>query len=108
MDAIARDVRGAARSILRRPGFSLLVVGILGLGIGASAAILTIVYVLLVRPLPFKDADRLVMLRSRVGADLGKLALREVQDARTGRPALRWPRGVLPLAVQPHGKRQCA
>jgi len=77
LDAISRDVRGAARSAVRRPGFSLLVVAILGLGIGASATILTIVYVLLVRPLPFNEADRLVLVRTRVGADTGKVALRE-------------------------------
>jgi predicted permease len=77
LDSIVRDIRGACRSAVRRPGFSLLVVAILGLGIGASATILTIVYVLLVRPLPFKEADRLVLLRTRVGAEAGKLALRE-------------------------------
>ena len=77
LDSIGHDVRGAVRSAFRRPGFSLLVTVILGLGIGASATILTIVYALLVRPLPFKDADRLVILRTRVGRDLGKVALRE-------------------------------
>jgi hypothetical protein len=67
----------ALRVLVRRPGLSLLVTAILGLGIGASVTIVTMIDVLLVRPLPFKDADRLVLIRSRAGSDIGKISLRE-------------------------------
>ena len=78
--------RDATRLLTRRPGFSLVVTAVLALGVGACATILTIVYVLLLKPLPFKDADRLVVLGTRVGNEEGKIALREyrllVQEAR--------------------------
>jgi predicted permease len=79
-------LREAARLLTRRPTFSLLVTAVLGLGVGACATILTMVYVLLLKPLPFKDPDRLVVLETRVGNEAGKIALREyrlvVQEAR--------------------------
>lgn len=56
------DVRYAFRGMRRRPGFSAGVVGTLALGIGAAAAIFTYADALLLRPLPYRDADRLVTL----------------------------------------------
>jgi len=52
----------AVRSLRRRPGFALAVIGTLALGIGSTTAIFTIVDGLMLRPLPFRDADRLVSL----------------------------------------------
>jgi len=72
-----QTMRATLRMLMRRPSFRIVVIGVLGLGIGACVTIITIIYVLLVRPLPFRDADRLVMLRARVGNDIGKIALRE-------------------------------
>jgi hypothetical protein len=73
--------------LARRPTFTLLVTAVLGLGVGACATILTMVYVLLLKPLPFKDPERLVVLQTRVGNEDGKIALREyrlvVQEARS-------------------------
>jgi hypothetical protein len=57
---MAADVRHALRQMRRRPGFSVLAVATLGLGIGATTALFAVVYGLLVRPLPFR-ADRLSM-----------------------------------------------
>ena len=54
------DGRHALRQMRRRPGFSVLAVITLGLGIGATTALFAVVYALLVRPLPF-DADRVSM-----------------------------------------------
>jgi len=63
MAAVARvDLRLAIRSITRKPLFTLVVVGTLALGIGASTAIFGIVDALLVRPLPFPDSQRLVSI----------------------------------------------
>lgn len=55
----AADVRHAGRQLLRRPGYSSILVITLGLGIGATVALYSVVNDLLVRPLPFAQEDRL-------------------------------------------------
>jgi predicted permease len=55
-----QDVRYGARMIRRSPGFAALVVVILGLGIGINTVMFSLVNAVVVRPLPFHDADRLV------------------------------------------------
>jgi predicted permease len=57
-----RDLKHAARSLRRAPGFTLTVVTTLALAIGASAAIFSVVNAVLLRPLPFPNADRLVYI----------------------------------------------
>jgi putative ABC transport system permease protein len=59
-------LRRAARSLARRPGLSLLAIATLGLGIGANTAIFSMVNVALLKPLPFPDSERLVMVWSTV------------------------------------------
>ncbi len=56
------DFRHAARSLGRAPGFTLIVVATLALAIGANAAIFSVVNVVLLKPLPFPNADRLVFI----------------------------------------------
>ena len=57
-----RDLRQGARRLGRSPGFSLSVVLILGLGVGAVAALFTVVHAVLLQPLPFPAQDRLVQI----------------------------------------------
>jgi putative ABC transport system permease protein len=59
MANLADDIRYAIRVLLKRPGFSAVAVLTLALGIGATTAIFTVVHAVLLRPLPFRDADRL-------------------------------------------------
>ncbi|HSE67949.1 MAG TPA: ABC transporter permease, partial [Gemmatimonadales bacterium] len=66
---ILNDLRYAARSLRRAPGFTLAAVLTLGLSIGATSAIFNVVNSVLLRPLPFADARRLVFLREADHAD---------------------------------------
>ncbi len=63
LESVLRDVRYAARGLLRSPGFSLVVVLTLGVGIGANAAVFSFVNAVLLRPLPYPEADRLVSVQ---------------------------------------------
>jgi ABC-type antimicrobial peptide transport system permease subunit len=56
------DLRHATRALLRSPGFTATAVVTLAVGIGGSAAIFTLVNRVVLNPLPFRDADRLVLL----------------------------------------------
>lgn len=60
LDVLRQDLRYAFRSFNRSPGFALTVVLVAALGIGANTAVFTITDLVLVRPLPFESADRLV------------------------------------------------
>jgi putative ABC transport system permease protein len=62
-DVIGQDVRYAARALRRRPGFVAVVVLTLALGIGATTALFSVVNGVLLRPLHFPDAERLVEIR---------------------------------------------
>ncbi len=61
-EAIFQDLRYAARGLAKSPGFSALVILTLALGIGATTAIFSVVYGVLLRPLPFPNPDRLVAI----------------------------------------------
>src|SRR5436189_6453535 len=62
MSTLAQDVRYAIRAFIGNPGFTLAAVLSLALGVGANTAIFSIASALLLHPLPYKDADRLVIL----------------------------------------------
>jgi len=64
-DSLGRDLRYALRGLPRRPAFTLAAVLTLALGIGATTAIFSVVYSVLIKPLPYPNADELVRIRSR-------------------------------------------
>jgi putative ABC transport system permease protein len=63
MRILLSDARHALRLLYKRPGFTVVAILTLALGIGATTAIFTVVYAVLLRPLPFRDAERLVGVR---------------------------------------------
>ncbi len=68
------DVRYAFRQLLKSPSFSATAIFALALGIGATTAMFAVIYAFLLRPLPFGDPEKLVMIQSRStrsGSDLG-------------------------------------
>ena len=61
-----REIKYAARALRRSPAFAATAIITLALGIGASTAIFSVLDAVLLRPLPYKDPDRLVLARSEM------------------------------------------
>ncbi|MDT7815413.1 MAG: hypothetical protein QOJ42_5329 [Acidobacteriaceae bacterium] len=62
LEQLVRDLKYGTRTLFRSPGFSIVSVLVMALGIGATTSLFTIVRAVLLRPLPFRDPGRLVML----------------------------------------------
>ena len=82
MDSLTRDIRFAFRTLLKQPAFTAAVVATLGLAIGASTAIFSVVESTLLRPLPFRSPERLVYVWGVAGAQraIRGGSIIEVQD----------------------------
>src|SRR5713101_9266313 len=82
-DQLIHDLRYAGRMLSKNPGFAMLTVLILALGIGANTAIFSVVHAVLLKRLPFFDPDRLVLLwedASRIGFPRGTPAPANYSD----------------------------
>jgi putative ABC transport system permease protein len=85
LDNTLRDIRYACRTLLRSPGYTLMAIVTLGLGIGANTAIFTVINGVLLRPLPYAHPAQIVRLKqtaSRIGPDSIGFSVQEVADYR--------------------------
>ena len=86
METIIRDIRYSIRLMAKNPGFTCAAIIALALGIGANTAIFTVVNAVLIRPLPFSEPERLVMVWNRgaqaAGGDRTPLAVADLLDWR--------------------------
>jgi putative ABC transport system permease protein len=85
MTTLMNDLRFALRLLARQPGFTVVAALTLALGIGATTAIFSAVYPILLAPLPFPQADRIVMVQERdpdgSASNVGFATFRDVVDA---------------------------
>jgi len=78
MDILLADLKQSARRLLKTPGFTIAALVTLALGIGANVAIFTMVNGIVLRPLPYPDADRLVSVRHTapgLGVDVMEMSM---------------------------------
>lgn len=92
MRSLLHDLRLAARALTRRPGFTAITVFTLALGIGASTSIFAVVDHVLLRPLPYPDSERLVMVWrvvERFGFDRAPVSYPDFADWRAASGSFR-------------------
>ncbi len=84
-ESVLQDVRYGARILFRNPGFTVVAVLTLGLGIGANTAIFSVIYGVLMKPLPYTDGNQLVIVQQQAPlANVNNVpfSVKEVQDYR--------------------------
>jgi predicted permease len=103
MDALRNDIRFALRSFLRSPGFSAITVLTLALGIGATTAIFSVIYGVLLRPLPYPEPDRIVRVwqidKDGKRMDVSDPNFADWQARTRGLDALAQVQGPFPVSV---------
>src|SRR5689334_24950919 len=80
LDQLLNDVRFGLRTLAKNRPFALLAIATLGLGIGANTAIFSVIYGVLLKPLPYADSDRLVLVRQsapRIGREDVSVSIKE-------------------------------
>lgn len=83
--AILNDIRHGSRALARNPGFSLVALAVLTIGIGASTAIFSFVDAVLLKPLPYESADRIVrVLETRPAGGTSWISTPNYLDWRSG------------------------
>ncbi len=81
LEKFLRDLRYGVRTLTRSPGFSLTAILVMALGIGATTSLFTVVRSVLLKPLPFRDPDNLVMVYEHFREDNGGTGFNVVSPA---------------------------
>src|SRR4051812_21480417 len=113
METFLHDLRYGARTLARNPGFACVAVLTLALGVGANAAIFSVVNAVLLRPLPWSQPDQAVMIWSRWTAfDKTWVSVGEVNDyrreSRTLQDVAAWGEGQVNLTGDGEPERVAA
>ena len=83
METLIKDLRFAVRSFLKRPGFLVIALATLALGIGATTAMFTVVNSVLLRPLQFPEPERIVLfvgINPRQGINESNMSMPDILD----------------------------
>ena len=97
---IVQDVSFALRSLRKTPGFAVIAIVTLALGVGANTAIFSVINSVLLRPLPYRDADRLVFIWATNGSSArGPLSPARFLDFRDGLGSVSTAAGICQFGV---------
>ena len=95
LQTIKQDVVFGLRQLRKAPGFTAAALVTLALGIGANSAIFSVVYSVMLKPLPFANSDRLITIGERIGANVNSGNIRQLRHVARQRAHPRRHRGVL-------------
>ncbi len=107
VEDLVEDFRYGWRTLLKSPGFALTALSTIALGIGANTALFSVIYSVLLSPLPFKDASRLIQL-NEVTPQVGDVSVSypNFEDWRAASRTLSQMAAVVPTAFNLAGIRQ--
>ncbi len=111
MSAFWQDARYGARMLLKKPGFTLIAVITLGLGIGAVTAIFSVVDAVLLRPLPYKEPERIALIEQhfpKLDLYFGGVSAPEMLDYIAGNETFAEMAGYGIIKSEPDGRTRAS
>ena len=94
MQGLLKDLRYGLRTLLKEPAFALIAVITLALGIGANTAIFSVIDAVLLRPLPYAESDRLVLVNER-SPQMDGMSISWPTSIVVGRSPICWAPGIV-------------